>query len=131
MNCFSSIEKVTLSYYGDLFVNTSTLKFFIIDSPRTKFSDEQVILSEFTGIHFSRNEAEALFSKIKNHKWMMSEKLSRDVGLRVAAIDFMENFYQPQNLLRKDSEISESSLKTLLIKLACFYFEAKSKSITF
>jgi len=88
-------------------------------------------LSEFTGKQFSRNEAEALFSKIKNHKWMMSEKLSRDVGFRVAAIDFMENFYQPQNILSKDSESSGNSLRSLIEKFARFYFEAKSKSITF
>lgn len=112
-------------------MNTSTLKFFIVNSPRTKFSDEQIILSEFTGKHFSRNEAEAIFNKIKHHKWMMSEKLSRDVGLRVAAIDFMENFYQPQNILGTDSDFRVGLFKSLVGKLTRFYFEAKSKSINF
>lgn len=112
-------------------MNTSTLKFFIIDSPKTKFSDEQIILKEFTGKQFSRIEAEALFSKITNHKWMISEQLNRDVGLRVAAIDFMENFYQPQNNLSQGSLFNKVFFKSLLGKLTRFYFEIKSKTNNF
>ena len=51
-----------------------------------------------------------LWPKILQHKWLMSEKLPRDVGLRVACIDFLENMeqarkeylaYQQQNLLKE------------------------------
>lgn len=110
-------------------MNTSTLKFLIIGSPRTRFSDEQVILTEFTGKQFSRNEAEVLFNKILNHKWNMSEKLSRDVGLRVAAIDFMENFYQPNEFSKSNSTLIKNSIKSLFGKFARFYFESKSNAI--
>jgi hypothetical protein len=129
VNNFSSQSKLALCYYGDLLVNTSTLKFFIVNSPKTKFSDEQVILNEFTGKHFSRNEAEILLRKIMNHKWNMSEMLRRDVGLKVAAIDFMENFYQPNEISKGKSLINKNSMKTLITKFARFYFEEKGKAI--
>ena len=35
--------------------------------------------------------AEMLFPKIKNHKWILSEKLHRDVGMKVATLDYLEN----------------------------------------
>ncbi len=35
--------------------------------------------------------AEALLSKIKNHKWLLSEKLGRDVGMKIATLDYLEN----------------------------------------
>lgn len=129
MNNFSSLEKLTRCYYGDLLVNTSTLKFFIINSPKTKFSDEQVILREFTGKQFSRNEAEILLRKIMNHKWNMSEMLHRDVGLKVAAIDFIENFYQPKEISK--GLLNKNSMKTLITKFARFYFAEKGKAINY
>ena len=129
MNIFSSYRKLILCYYGDLLVNTSTLKFFIVDSPKTKFSDEQVILQEFTGKHFSRDEAQRLLGKILNHKWNMSETLNRDVGLKVAAIDFMENFYQPNEISKEISLLKINSIKELFTKFTRFYFEEKGIAI--
>ena len=38
----------------------------------------------------SLNE-EVLFSEIEKHKWLLSEKLNRDVGMEVAALDYFEN----------------------------------------
>jgi transitional endoplasmic reticulum ATPase len=35
--------------------------------------------------------AEDLWHKIEQHKWVLSEKLGRDVGTRVACLDFTEN----------------------------------------
>jgi hypothetical protein len=34
------------------------------------------------------------WQKILQHKWLMSEKLGRDVGFRTACIDFLENVDQ-------------------------------------
>ncbi len=51
-----------------------------------------------------------MWPRILQHKWLMSEKLGRDVGLRVACIDFLENMeqareeylaYQQQDLLKE------------------------------
>jgi hypothetical protein len=111
-------------------VNTSTLKFFIVNSPKTKFSDEQILLGEFTGKQFSRNEAEILFGKIMAHKWNMSEKLNRDVGLRVAAVDYMENFYQPNKTSKGRSFLNKFMGNTILRKIVRFYFESKGNAIS-
>jgi SpoVK/Ycf46/Vps4 family AAA+-type ATPase len=49
---------------------------------------------EISGIKFDPYIAANLWPKILQHKWLMSEKLSRDVGLRTACIDFLENMEQ-------------------------------------
>ncbi len=49
---------------------------------------------EISGSRFEPEVAAALWPRIEQHKWLMSEKLGRDVGLRVACIDFLENMEQ-------------------------------------
>jgi hypothetical protein len=49
---------------------------------------------EISGTKFDPDIASALWSKILQHKWLMSEKLGRDVGLRTACIDFLEKMEQ-------------------------------------
>jgi len=49
---------------------------------------------EISGTKFDPDIAANLWPKILQHKWLMSEKLSRDVGLRTACIDFLENMEQ-------------------------------------
>ncbi len=46
---------------------------------------------EISGNKFDPEIAADLWPRILQHKWLMSEKLGRDVGLRVACIDFLEN----------------------------------------
>jgi transitional endoplasmic reticulum ATPase len=46
---------------------------------------------EVSGIKLDPDIAFDLWQKILQHKWLMSEKLGRDVGLRTACIDFLEN----------------------------------------
>jgi transitional endoplasmic reticulum ATPase len=46
---------------------------------------------ESSGTKLDAEAAADLWPKILQHKWLLSEKLSRDVGLRVACIDFLEN----------------------------------------
>ena len=58
-------------------------------------SDEQKILREYTGATFPPAEAKTLWAKILDHKWYVSERLRRDIGLRVAAVDYIENYYVP------------------------------------
>lgn len=114
-------------------MNTSILNFFIVSSPKTKFSDEQVLLREFTGKDFSRKEAESLWANIENHKWNISKQLRRDVGFRVAAIDFIENFYQPRKLNKKTENSAVYEIKTPIFirKAIRFYFEMKSRTMQF
>jgi transitional endoplasmic reticulum ATPase len=49
---------------------------------------------EVSGTKFDPEVACDLWPKILQHKWLLSEKLRRDVGLRVASIDFLENMEQ-------------------------------------
>jgi hypothetical protein len=113
-------------------MNTSTLDFTIINSPRTKYSDAQVLLRGFTGLEFARSEADSIWADVLNHKWTISEKLQRDVGFRVATIDFVENFYQPKTKNREMKKTtSEIKITSFLRKIICFYFESKGNSINF
>ncbi|HVO67339.1 MAG TPA: DUF4032 domain-containing protein, partial [Syntrophales bacterium] len=49
---------------------------------------------EINGTKLDPDAAADLWPRILQHKWLMSEKLGRDVGLRVACIDFLENIEQ-------------------------------------
>lgn len=49
---------------------------------------------EISGTKFEADIAADLWPKILQHKWLMSEKLGRDVGLRTACVDFIENTEQ-------------------------------------
>ncbi len=44
-----------------------------------------------SGHNISPDKAAEVWPQIERHKWFLSEKLGRDVGLRVACIDFLEN----------------------------------------
>ncbi|NLI83456.1 MAG: AAA family ATPase [Deltaproteobacteria bacterium] len=46
---------------------------------------------EISGARFDPEAAAALWEEILRHKWLISEKLGRDVGFRTACIDFLEN----------------------------------------
>ncbi len=49
---------------------------------------------EISGTKLDPDTAADLWPKILQHKWLLSEKLARDVGLKVACIDFLENIDQ-------------------------------------
>jgi transitional endoplasmic reticulum ATPase len=46
---------------------------------------------ELSDAKFEPEIAQDLWSKILQHKWLLSEKVGRDVGFRTACIDFLEN----------------------------------------
>jgi SpoVK/Ycf46/Vps4 family AAA+-type ATPase len=49
---------------------------------------------ELSGEEYELDLAADLWPMVLNHKWLLSEKLYRDVGLRTACIDFLENMEQ-------------------------------------
>ena len=55
----------------------------------------QGLVEAMTGIVLPRREAKIVLEKIPDHKWLLSEQLGRDVGMKVAAMDLVENFYAP------------------------------------
>ena len=88
----------------------------------------QGLLEAYTGKLIPKSEARKVWERIPDHKWYLSERLGRDVGMRVAAVDFVENFYEPpirrssdkwSQMLGKLSSNIGSQLKT--------YFEAKNR----
>jgi transitional endoplasmic reticulum ATPase len=65
----------------------------VVEKPAKKsLSEEQTFLKKITGKKFPVEEAASLLTEISNHKWYISEKVGRDVGLTVAAVDYLENF---------------------------------------
>ncbi len=50
-------------------------------------------LRQLAGVELSAPEARALWPSVLEHKWFLGERLGRDVGLRVAAVDYFENIH--------------------------------------
>jgi hypothetical protein len=68
---------------------------YVIEKSRSTAYLEGRVLKELAGVTLSNKEARVLLPRIIDHKWYVSERLGRDIGLRVAAIDFIENIYEP------------------------------------
>jgi hypothetical protein len=52
-------------------------------------------LRKLAGVRLSKSKAQSVWPRVLEHKWYLSERLSRDVGLRVAAVDYFENIEPP------------------------------------
>lgn len=69
-----------------------TLLEYVIECLRRDEAEfERRMLHGLTGTDVPADEARALWPRLLDHKWFMSERMGRDVGLRVAAIDFFEH----------------------------------------
>ncbi|MFL6281902.1 MAG: DUF4032 domain-containing protein [Pyrinomonadaceae bacterium] len=71
--------------------------------------EEQNLLRELAGVRLAPAEAQAEWPRVLEHKWFVSERLGRDIGLRVAAIDYFENVRLPRH-----TRTSQTSTATLL-----------------
>lgn len=52
---------------------------------------ERRMIRELTGVRLPARNATEVWSSILEHKWYLGEQLDRDVGLRTAAVDYLEN----------------------------------------
>lgn len=59
--------------------------------------EEQLVLKELAGVRLKPAEARAEWPRVLEHKWFVSERMGRDVGLRVAALDYFENVRLPRH----------------------------------
>ena len=59
--------------------------------------EEQQVIRELAGVRLNPAEARAEWPRVLEHKWFVSERLGRDVGLRVAALDYFENVRLPRH----------------------------------
>lgn len=62
---------------------------------------------EISGHKIDPELAQDLWSKVLQHKWVLSEKTGRDVGIKVACIDFIENILSVDNSLHNAQTIQQ------------------------
>ena len=74
--------------------------------------EEQNLLRELAGVRLGPAEARAEWPRVLEHKWFVSERLGRDIGLRVAALDYFENVRLPRH-----KRTSHTSTATLLSRI--------------
>lgn len=86
----------------------------------------QGLVEALTGNVLPRREAKAVLDRIADHKWYLSEQLGRDVGMRVAAIDLVENFYEPTPV--SSASLAFSDLKNKIAGFAKLYFTSKGNT---
>ena len=93
----------------------------------------RMLIRKYTGIKLSEREAIRLWDLIVDHKWYLSEQLNRDVGVHMAAVDYMENFYTRAPVITWGAKISAAweRFAAFMGPVIREYFEAKGKAITY
>lgn len=69
---------------------------YVIEKVLSAPPSRKRMLKELTGARLSESQAEVAWPRLLEHKWYLSERLGRDVGLRVAAVDYFENIERPR-----------------------------------
>lgn len=64
---------------------------YVIERLAADNGSERRALRSLAGVSLTGDQARAAWPKVLEHKWHMSERMGRDVGLRVAAVDYFEN----------------------------------------
>ena len=80
----------------------------------TNGSRERRVIRELTGLQIPESQAREVWSSILLHKWYLGERLNRDVGLRTAAVDYLENIAQPAALVRGRQVLSSRNARLKL-----------------
>ena len=62
-----------------------------LDPQYDQSEEYHICLAQCCGKKIDPLAAEALFPEIRKHKWLLSEKLNRDVGMKIATLDYLEN----------------------------------------
>jgi hypothetical protein len=71
---------------------------YVIDKAiQPQLTGLQRALNALAGVNLSVKEARQTLPYIQDHKWYVSEQLGRDVGWRVAVIDYFENIDQSRD----------------------------------
>ncbi len=93
---------------------------------------EHNLLRIYTGYDLPESEAKRLFDKISDHKWFVSERLRRDVGFHVAAIDYVEHFYEPYARAETEGKIIKllKNVSSRTAMAARRYFETKGQTLS-
>ncbi|MDQ6653265.1 MAG: DUF4032 domain-containing protein [Acidobacteriota bacterium] len=78
---------------------------YVIDKLANGGEIERKAIKRFTGMKLPSSEARAAWPRILEHKWYISERLGRDTGFRVAAIDYFENIYVAPTVYRRNDSL--------------------------
>ncbi|CAN5777343.1 hypothetical protein BH20ACI4_BH20ACI4_04520 [soil metagenome] len=108
------------------------LDYIVEEIKKNEPSREQLNLKKLVGQDFTKEEAAFVWEKVGDHKWFIGERLKRDVGLKVAAIDYIENFYDA-GIFRKPKNKPKSFFDRIfkpVSGLTRTYFVSKSKTIS-
>ena len=107
------------------------LDYVIEEVKKNEPTVEQIKLKKLVGANYTKEEAKYIWGRVIDHKWYIGERLKRDVGLRVAAIDYVENFYNPAIFRRnrKPTNIFNRLVRPLS-NLMRGYFVSKSKMMS-
>lgn len=108
------------------------LDYVIEEIRKNDLSGEQRQLKKYVGADFTKEEAKYIWERVIDHKWYVGERLKRDIGLRVAAVDYVENFYDASIFRRQDDQRRGffNRIARPLANLTHGYFTAKSKTIS-
>lgn len=97
---------------------------------------EQRSLKNLVGTDYSKEEANYIWERVLDHKWYLGERLQRDIGFRVAAVDYVENFYD-SSIFRGSESGGENKRGGLLDRLlrpisnlTRSYFVSKSRTLS-
>ncbi len=80
----------------EAFMPTPSLSYLIVEAVKRYSGSRRRAVRKLTGLSLSEREAGGAWPRLLEHKWYLSERLGRDVGLRVAAVDFFENIHPAQ-----------------------------------
>jgi len=99
---------IELEQSGD-FIMTIPFKLdYVIDKTiQPQLTGLQRTLNALAGVNLSVIEARQTLPCIQDHKWYVSEQLGRDIGWRVAAIDYFENIYQSRGEFSRTTALKE------------------------
>lgn len=74
-------------------------RIFQLENPASGRRERRMI-KELTGVTLDEGHAREVWSSVLEHKWYLGERLNRDVGLRTAAVDYLENIAPPPTVQR-------------------------------
>jgi hypothetical protein len=75
---------------------------YVIEELVKDGESERQAIKRLTGVRLPAPKAFFVWRRILDHKWYISERLGRDTGLKVAAIDYFENIYQAPRASRRN-----------------------------
>lgn len=111
-------------------MNVYQLDYVVEKVKQNEPAPEQKILKQLVGDDFTKAEAKFIWEKIGDHKWYIGERLKRDVGVKVAAVDYIENFYDA-GIFRKNKNKPKSFFDKIFKPVSALtrtYFASKGKN---